>query len=89
MQKIVFGLGYSTDTGPRASADHTHNEMWPLGWRALNQVKVGLNTQSLATNWTAMPHASGWSWNTGLTLERSDYGDVKANSFSLTGGRSR
>jgi translocation and assembly module TamA len=36
-----------------------------------------------------MPVASGWSWNTGLKLERSDVGDVKANSLSLTGGRSR
>ncbi len=66
-----------------------HNEMWPLGWRALNQVEAGTNTQSLATNWTDMPKASGWSWNTGLKLERSDYGDIKANSVSLTGGRSR
>jgi translocation and assembly module TamA len=89
MQKIVFGLGYSTDTGPRFSADHTHNRMWPLRWRALNQVTAGLNTQSLATSWTDMPVASGWAWNTGLKLERSDYGDVKANSLSLTGGRSR
>lgn len=89
MQKIAFGLGFSTDTGPRVSMDHTHNRMWPLGWRALNRVALGTNTQSLATNWTAMPKASGWSWNTGLTLQRSDYGDIKANSISLTGGRSR
>ncbi len=89
MQKIVFGIGFSTDSGPRLSVDHTHNEMWPLGWRALNQVEAGTNTQSLATNWTDMPKASGWSWNTGLKLERSDYGDIKANSVSLTGGRSR
>jgi translocation and assembly module TamA len=89
MQKIVFGLGYSTDSGPRFSVDHTHNRMWPLGWRALNQLTAGLKAQSLATSWTAMPGASGWAWNTGLKLERSDYGDVKANSLSLTGGRSR
>jgi translocation and assembly module TamA len=89
MQKIVFGLGFSTDTGPRVSVDHTHNKMWPLGWRAQNQAEVGTNTQSLSTNWTDMPKASGWAWDTGLKLERSDYGDIKANSLSLTGGRSR
>lgn len=89
MQKIVFGLGFSTDTGPRVSVDHTHNKMPPLGWRALNQVEAGLKAQSLATNWTDMPKASGWAWNTGLKLERSEYGDIRANSAALTGGRSR
>ncbi|MFO1502566.1 MAG: BamA/TamA family outer membrane protein [Steroidobacteraceae bacterium] len=89
LQKLVFGAGYSTDTGPRLSVDHTHNQMWPLGWRAVNKAAVGTDTQSLSTNWTAMPGQTGWAWNTGLALERSDVGDIKANSLSLTGGRSR
>jgi translocation and assembly module TamA len=88
MQKIVFGLGYSTDAGPRISVDHTHNRMWPLGWRALNQAEAGTHAQSLATSWTDMPMASGWSWNTGLKLDRSDFGDIKANNITLTAGRS-
>lgn len=86
-QKVVFGLGFSTDTGPRASVDHTHNKMWPFGWRALNQIALGTSTQSLATRWTAMPGSAGWAWYTGAALERSDYGDFRARSVSLTGGR--
>lgn len=86
-QKIVFGLGFSTDTGPRVSVDHTHNQMWPFGWRALNQVALGTSTQLLATRMTAMPAASGWAWYTGAAMERSDYGDFRARSVSLTGGR--
>jgi translocation and assembly module TamA len=89
MQKMVFGVGISTDTGIRVSVDHTHNEMPPLEWRALNQVEAGLKAQSLATTWTDMPMASGWAWNTGLKLERSEYGDIRANSASLSGGRAR
>lgn len=89
LQKIVFGFGFSTDTGPRLSVDHTHNRMWPLHWRALNQFAIGTQTQSLSTNWTDMPNKSGWAWNTGLALERSDVGDIKTNSLSLIGGRSR
>ncbi|MGC4029571.1 MAG: BamA/TamA family outer membrane protein [Steroidobacteraceae bacterium] len=86
-QKVVFGLGFSTDTGPRVSVDHTHNEMWPLGWRAINQFALGTSTQLLATRWTAMPVSSGWAWYTGAAVERSDYGDFTARSVSLTGGR--
>jgi translocation and assembly module TamA len=88
-QKMVFGLGYSTDAGARVSIDYTHNEMWPLDWRAVNNLTVGTQGQSLATQWTDMPKASGWAWYTGVTLERADYGDHKTNSGSLTGGRTR
>lgn len=86
-QKMVVGLGFSTDTGPRVSLDHTHNKMWPLGWRALNQLAIGTDTQLFASHWTAMPGASGWAWYTGGQLERSEYGDFRARSVSLTGGR--
>ena len=61
--------------------------MWPLGWRAVNHLAVGTQTLAVSTNWTAMPAKSGWAWNTGLALERSDVGDVKANTLSLNGGR--
>ncbi|MET0280305.1 MAG: BamA/TamA family outer membrane protein [Steroidobacteraceae bacterium] len=88
-QKIVFGLGFSTDAGGTVSIDHTHNKMWPLGWRAVNAVEIGTETQSLSTQMTDMPAASGWAWYTGAALERSDYGDFKARSVSLTGGRTR
>jgi len=86
-QKVVFGVGFSTDTGPRVSVDHTHNQMWPLGWRALNQLAIGTSIQTIATRWTDMPQASGWAWYTGGALERSDYGDFRARSLSVTGGR--
>jgi translocation and assembly module TamA len=89
MQKIVFGFGFSTDAGPRLSVDHTHNRMWPLRWRAVNQLAVGTEAQSLSTNFTSLPNTRGWAWNTGLKLERSEYGDVRANSLSLTAGRAR
>jgi translocation and assembly module TamA len=89
LQKMVFGIGYSTDAGVRLTADHTHNKMPPLGWRALNSAAAGTQTQSLSTNWTAMPRESGWAWNTGLALERSDVGDITSNTLQFTGGRAR
>ncbi|RMX04851.1 outer membrane protein assembly factor [Corticibacter populi] len=88
-QKLVFGVGISTDAGLRLSVDHTHNKMWPLGWRAVNQIALDANTQALSTKWTAMPHASGWAWYTGASIERAEYGDYKANSLSLVGGRTK
>jgi translocation and assembly module TamA len=88
-QKVVLGLGYSTDSKARLSIDHTHNRIWPLGWRAVNHADVGTNAQSLSTRWSDMPESSGWAWYTGLELERGEYGDYRANGLSWTGGRMR
>lgn len=88
-QRMVFGLGYSTDSGERLSIDHIHNRMWPLRWRAVNAIDLGTQAQSLSTHWTDMPVPSGWAWYTGLELDRSRFGDYRANNLSLSGGRMR
>lgn len=88
-QKMVFGVGFSNDEGFGFSVDHTHNKMWPLGWRAVNRIALATKTQLLASRWTAMPGDSGWAWHLGGELERSDYGDYKADSISLNAGRSK
>lgn len=88
-QRMVFGLGYSTDSGERLSIDHIHNRMWPLRWRAVNAIDLGTQAQSLSTQWTDMPVPSGWAWYTGLELDRSRFGDYRANNLSLSGGRMR
>lgn len=88
-QKVVFGAGLSTDAGPRLSIDHTHNKLWPLGWRAVSQLAVDAKSQLLSTQWTAMPGRSGWAWYTGAQLERAETGDFTANSFALVAGRTK
>ncbi|WP_084824733.1 autotransporter assembly complex protein TamA [Lampropedia cohaerens] len=88
-QKVVFGVGLTTDAGPRLSIDHTHNKLWPLGWRAVSRLALDQHTQEASTLWTAMPNREGWSWFTGGELGRSEIGDFKANSVSVVGGRSK
>ncbi len=88
-QKVVFGVGLSTDAGARLSLDHVHNRMPPLGWRAVSHLALDAKAQAAATRWTAMPQASGWAWFLGAGLERAEVGDFKSNSLSLQGGRSK
>lgn len=88
-QKLVFGLGFSTDAGPRISLDHTHNKIWPWGWRAVSQISLDAKSQLLSSQWTAMPKPSGWAWFTGAKLERAEAGDFTANNFMLTAGRTK
>src|SRR5690606_10069018 len=79
-QRMVFGLGYSTDSGERLSIDHIHNRMWPLRWRAVTALDVGTQAQAIATHWTDMPVPSGWAWYTGLELDRSRSGDYRTHN---------
>lgn len=88
-QKMVLGVGFSNDQGFGVSVDHSHNKMWPLGWRAVNRVAIATESQQVASRWTDMPNDSGWAWHLGGELERSDYGDYKADTISLNTGRSK
>lgn len=88
-QKLVFGVGLSTDAGARLSLDHVHNQLWPLGWRAVSQVALDMRAQKASTRWSALPQRNGWAWYLGGSLSREDVGDYKTNTLSLTGGRSK
>ena len=40
MQQATFGVGYSANTGPRVTVEHTHHQ--PFGWRWIDKNKVEL-----------------------------------------------
>ena len=78
LQKITLGIGASSDSGARFSAEHLHQQVPGLGWRALSKVSLDRDTQSLSTELTAPPDLDGWRWNTSMLLlnERSGSSDV-------------
>jgi len=62
MQKVVLGLGASTDTGARWSAEHTHNQVPGIGWRAVNKLAVDRDTGVFNSDWTSQPGFDQWRW---------------------------
>jgi translocation and assembly module TamA len=89
LQKVVAGVGFSTDSGARLSIDHIHNRMPLLGWRAVSKLLIDQQTQSLGTEWTAIPDDHGWRWFGGGELKRDTSGDYEVDSGRLRGGRSK
>ena len=89
LQKAVFGIGVSTDSGLRLSLDHTHNRLPPLGWRALSKLSFDREAKALGTEWTALPGADGWRWVAGAQLQREATGDYQVNGSRLRLGRSQ
>lgn len=89
LQKIVAGVGFTTDSGARLSLDHIHNRMPMLGWRAVSKLLIDQKTQSLGTEWNAIPDDRGWRWFSGGELKRDTSGDYEVDSGRLRGGRSK
>jgi translocation and assembly module TamA len=89
MQKVVFGAGFTTDSGPRLSIDHSYNELPLLGWRAVSKLSLDRDTQSIGTDWTAVPDDNGWRSFSSALLQSEVSGSYTVDSGRLRGGRSQ
>jgi len=89
MQKVVLGVGLTTDAGPRASIEHTHNRIPGLGWRAVTKAQADRKAPFLQSEWTAIPDARGWRWSTLGRVERLEDDDLVTHGQRLRFGRFR
>ena len=89
LQKIVAGVGFTTDSGARLSLDHSHNRMPLLGWRAVSKLLIDQKIQSIGTEWNAIPDDRGWRWFGGGELKRDTSGDYEVDSGRVRAGRSK
>lgn len=84
---IELGVGVSTDSGPRLSAEHTNHQMPVLGWRAVSKLLLDKDTQSVQSAWTAPPDAGLWQWQGLGQLKNENVASVKVRSQQLRAGR--
>lgn len=89
LQKLVLGVGASTDSGARFSAEHTHHQLPLIGWRALSKLAFDRDRASLGTELTAPPDESNWRWVTSALVQRQQDGSFKVDSQRLRVGRTQ
>lgn len=89
LQKWVFGVGASTDTGPRLSIDHIYNKVPGLNWRATSKLQLDKKNPLISTQLVGLPGDDLWRWFTGAKFERAPAGDFNTNSAQLRFGRSK
>ncbi|MFT4241716.1 MAG: BamA/TamA family outer membrane protein [Acidovorax sp.] len=89
LQKLVFGPGFSTDSGARLSLEHIHNQIPGLGWRAVSKLSLDREAKTASTEWTALPDDGGWRWFSGGLVQRESTGDYEVHSGRLRWGRSK
>ena len=87
MQKMVFGVGASTDSGARLSTEHTYNQVPGIDWRAVNKLTLARDTQTFASDWTSQPGENQWRWAASALLERERIGEIDVSTQRYRGGR--
>ncbi len=86
-QRMIFGVGVSTDSGPRISVDHTHNQMPPTDWRAVSKFAYDNKTVTLNSEWMSLPNESGWRRVVGGDLLEEPTGNYDVRSGRVRMGR--
>lgn len=89
LQKLVLGIGFTTDGGPRASVEHTHNRFPGVGWRAITKLQAEKKNPFAQTEWTAVPDEDLWRWAVLARGERIDDDRIVTHGQRLRVGRLR
>jgi translocation and assembly module TamA len=89
LQKLVLGVGASTDTGARLSIEHTHHKIPYLDWRGVNKLVLARDLSSLTSDFTSHPNDDNWRWSVGTVIQQQSLGSFLVHSQSVRVGRSR
>ena len=88
-QKLVIGVGASTDNGARLSLEHLHRRVPGLDWRAATKLQLERDTRTLNGALDSPIDERGWRWNLAAQLQRQENGPIVTSSQQLRAGRSQ
>jgi translocation and assembly module TamA len=88
-QKLVFGIGGSTNSGARLSLEHTHLRVPGIDWRAVSEVKLERDDSLLSTRWSSPVDAEGWRWIASAQAQRQIDGFDTTTSQRMRLGQSQ
>jgi translocation and assembly module TamA len=87
LQKIILGVGLTTDSGPRASVEYTHHRVPGIGWRAVTKLQVEKKAPFAQTEWTSIPDIGNWRWSALARAERLNDDNLTTQATKLRFGR--
>ncbi len=86
-QKLVLGVGASTNSGPRLSLEHTHHRVPGLDWRSTVKLRAERDTPLAEGELRSPRDATGWYWTVGALAQRERDADLSITSQRLRAGR--
>lgn len=88
-QKVVLGVGGSTNSGPRLSLEHTHLSLPLIGWQAHSKLQLEKSDQLLSSDWSAPIEENGWHWLASGQIARQIDDTTTTSSQRLSVGKSK
>ncbi len=82
-----LGVGVSTDSGLRLSAEHTNLQVPLIGWRADSKLLIDGDTRLLSSELLSLPNDDNWRWSLLGELKNEDVASVAVRSQKLRAGR--
>jgi translocation and assembly module TamA len=82
-QRLAFGLGYSTDYGPRTQIDYQHVNLFDQAWRLNSRVVANLKEQSLFTNLYFPTREGGLRDGVDATIQTTDIQNQITHTYSV------
>lgn len=89
LHKLVLGVGASTDSGARLSAEFTQRKLPWLDWKALSKLSLDRDTKTLSSELTSQPDKDNWRWVSSGQLQRQTGSTAPVNSLTLRGGHAK
>ncbi|WHZ10579.1 MAG: Outer membrane component of TAM transport system [Burkholderiaceae bacterium] len=85
--KLQFGVGYSTDSGPRLSLEHRDNTVFGTSWRSDTTLQIDPKTPLAQLELSSLPDADHWHTALFARDMRQDDGALVTTSQTLRAGR--
>ena len=89
LQKIILGVGITTDAGPRLSLEHSHNRVPSTDWRAVTKLQLEKKAPFAQTEWTSLPDDASWRWVALARAERINDNTLVTQGQRLRFGRTQ
>ncbi len=70
LQQATLGVGISSDTGPRVSAEHVHRHVFGTDWQSKLKLQLGQDDSSFESTFTSAPLKGRRRWTSALQLAR-------------------
>jgi translocation and assembly module TamA len=87
--QATFGIGYSANTGPRASVEHYNRKLFGWPWISHTTLTLGPDQKLLGIELTSYPLESLWRNLIAANVEQLRAADETRNSTTARVGRSR
>ena len=84
-QRLAFGLGYSTEYGPRAQVDYQHVDFFGEALRFNVRTVADLKEQSLFTNLYFPTQEGGFRYGIDGTIQSTDIQNQSTRVYSIAG----